>query len=73
MLYRIKCEKGFRDGNVYPRFVRPGEIVEVNEATFKKMQQSDPMAFAYAEAQMIIPPSSVKKEPVATEKEAGDA
>lgn len=73
MLYRMTCVLGFRDGMVYPRPIRPGEVVEVDEATFKKMQQSDPRAFEYSVAQRVIPPSSVQQEPVATEKEAGDA
>lgn len=69
MTYRLTCELGFRDGNVFPRFVRPGEVVEVDEATYLKMRQSDPRAFNYADAPRMVPKSNVA--PI--EKEAEDA
>jgi len=62
MLYRIKCVSGFLDGNVFPRFIKPGEVVEVDEATFAKMKQSAPDGFEWESAEKIVPPSTVKKE-----------
>lgn len=73
MLYRMKCNRGFRDGNLFPRFVRPGEMIEVDEATFLKMRQSDPYAFEYASATRVIPPSTVAVPDASPEKAVGDA
>jgi len=61
--YRIECVRGFRDGNVYPRFVRPREVIVVDEATFHKMKQSDPLAFDYGGAIRTVPKHTTKQAP----------
>jgi len=56
MIYQVRFTGGFKDGNVFPRRILPGEIVEVDEITFLQMRQSDPSVDL---VNMLVPPSSV--------------
>jgi len=59
--YRVKCLTGFLDGNVIPRRLKPGEILEVDERTYKKLVGSDPDGFEVLEAVRKVPPPTKSK------------
>lgn len=66
-IYVIKCIAGFRDGNAFPRFINPGEVLTVDEPLFRRLTQSDPSGFEILEQQTVIPPPT-KAEPKPTTK-----
>lgn len=71
-IYTLKCLSGFRDGNVFPRFINPGEVLEeVDERLYHRFIQSDPEGFEVLEVQTIIPPPT-KSEPKVEEEEDSD-
>ena len=49
MYYKMKCLKGFRDGNVFPRRIAAGETVIVDENTKARAMQSDPETWEVVE------------------------
>lgn len=61
--YKVKCLLGFLDGNAYPRRLGPGEVIEVDEATYRKLVQSDPQGFEVLEATKQVPPPTRAPEP----------
>ena len=58
VLYRIKANNGFVDGNIFPRRIHVGEILVVDEPTFKKMRFSDPDSIELIEK---VVPNPTKK------------
>lgn len=72
--YKLKCHGGFRDGNVFPRYIKPNEVLEVDETTFRRLTQSDPAAFEVLEARKQVPPPTKAKPKTkkATVKERAD-
>lgn len=56
-IYTIKCIGGFRDGMVYPRYIKNGEVLtDVDERLWHKLKQSDPDAFEVVQTVQRIPP-----------------
>lgn len=55
MKYVVLCENGFLDGNVLDRRIAPGEELEVNELTYKKLIQSDPDGWTLLRKEHPIP------------------
>ena len=60
--YKIRCQGGFRDGNVLPDPVDPGTEMEVDEALYKRLKQSDPDAWEVLESYERIPKSTRAKQ-----------
>ena len=66
-IYTLKCISGFRDGNAFPRFIGPGEVLTVDEALFRRLTQSDPSGFEVLNVEKRVPPPT-KAEPKQTKK-----
>jgi len=56
--YRIKAISGFVDGNIFPRRIRVGEVLIVDEPTYNKMRFSDPESIELIEK---VVPNPTKK------------
>ena len=61
MLYVIRSTGGFLDGNIIPRRISPGEVLEVDESTYRKLNQSDPDGWELVEKR--VPPSVLLTQP----------
>jgi hypothetical protein len=57
--YKVQANKGFLDGNIFPRRVHPGEIIVVDEQVYFKMKQSDPDSIELLD-KLIPNPKKVK-------------
>lgn len=40
MIFKVKFQEAFKDGNIIPRLFKAGEIVELDEAIVKRIIQS---------------------------------
>lgn len=40
MIYKVKFHENFKDGNIIPRLIRAGEILELDENTVNRIRQS---------------------------------
>lgn len=40
LIYKVKFQESFKDGNVYPRFVKAGEVIELDEDVVNRVRQS---------------------------------
>jgi len=70
-IYTLKCISGFRDGNVFPRFINPSEIIkDVDERLYHRFTKSDPDGFEVLEIQTIVPPPTKSKPQSKTKTEA---
>jgi len=67
MEYNIQMLDWFYDGNVYPKRLKPGQLLTVDKATYHKMLQSTPDCVEVISK--TVPPSSVKKTQPKTRKE----
>lgn len=61
--YRIQCVRRFLDGNVWPRQITEGEILEVDAHTWALLSQSDPEGFQVL-GKVIPLPVVAQVEPV---------
>jgi len=57
--YQIRANLGFKDGCVYPRALRVGEVLIVDEQTYNKMRRSDPESIELIQR---LVPNPVKKD-----------
>lgn len=68
IVYRVKAILGFKDGNIFPRALSPGEVVDVDENTYKRMKRSDPSVEL---VQRLVPnPKKKSSKKVSAKKEA---
>lgn len=69
MVFVVKAELGFKDGNIFPRRISVGEVVEVDQDTFLKMQQSDPDSIKLIERRIPRSKPAPKAKPEQEAKE----
>lgn len=62
IVYRVKLVEGFKDGNVYPRYIAPNEVVDVDEQTYRKMLRSAPDSAVLVEKLVPNPKKSRSKK-----------
>jgi hypothetical protein len=68
IVYRVKAILGFKDGNIFPRSLAPGEVIDVDENTYRRMKQSDPSVEL---VQRLVPnPRKKVAEKVSAKKKA---
>lgn len=58
MEYVLKFVEDFRDGNVYPRLIRRGELIKADEMLRKRFFQSGPTSFEVM--QKLVPQPQFK-------------
>jgi len=70
-VYKLKCIGGFRDGNVFPRFIGPGEVLEgVDERLYNRFMRSAPGGFEVLDVVKIVPKSTKGSERKADSSES---
>ena len=58
---RLQIIEDFRDFQIYPKLLKKGTLVEVDQMTWDKMRQSHPGCAEVLEK--VVPPSNVKPKP----------
>ena len=62
LICKVKFHENFKDGNVYPRLIRAGEVLELEESVLNRIRQSGGASVFEVIEKRVPPPQKAGKD-----------